>query len=115
MDRPTLYIANKNYSSWSFRPWMALTGLGIDFEEVLIPFDDAAGNPNIKAVSPTGRVPLLQHGTLKIWESLAIIEYAAELYPDAGLLLLIVPSGRLPARFRWKCCRASGLCAAPAR
>ncbi|HWT58962.1 MAG TPA: glutathione S-transferase family protein [Rhizobium sp.] len=86
MDRPTLYIANKNYSSWSFRPWMALTGVGIDFEEVLIPFDDAGGNPNIKAVSPTGRVPLLQHGALKIWESLAIIEYAAELYPDAGLL-----------------------------
>ncbi|WP_049733322.1 glutathione S-transferase family protein [Rhizobium ecuadorense] len=86
MDRPTLYIANKNYSSWSFRPWMALTGAGIDFEEVLIPFDDAGGNPNIKAVSPTGRVPLLQHGALKIWESLAIIEYAAELYPDAGLL-----------------------------
>ena len=86
MDRPTLYIANKNYSSWSFRPWMALTGVGIDFEEVLIPFDDAGGNPNIKAVSPTGRVPLLQHGPLKIWESLAIIEYAAELYPDAGIL-----------------------------
>lgn len=90
MDKPTLYIANKNYSSWSFRPWMALTGVGIDFEEVLIPLDDAAGNPNIKAVSPTGRVPLLKHGALKIWESLAIIEYAAELYPDAGLL----PGGR---------------------
>lgn len=85
MDRPTLYIANKNYSSWSFRPWMALTGAGVDFEEILIPFDDAAGNPNIKAISPSGRVPVLQHGGLKIWESLAIIEYAAELYPDAGL------------------------------
>ncbi|TAU85801.1 glutathione S-transferase family protein [Rhizobium leguminosarum] len=86
MDRPTLYIANKNYSSWSFRPWMALTGAGVDFEEVLIPFDYPGGNPDIKAVSPTGRVPLLQHGALKIWESLAIIEYVAELYPDAGLL-----------------------------
>ncbi|RUM09769.1 glutathione S-transferase family protein [Rhizobium chutanense] len=86
MDRPTLYIANKNYSSWSFRPWMALTGVGIDFEEVLIPFDYPAGNPDIKAISPSGNVPVLQHGALKIWESLAIIEYAAELYPDAGLL-----------------------------
>lgn len=86
MDKPTLYIANKNYSSWSFRPWMALTGVGIDFEEVLIPFDYPNGNPNIKAVSPSGHVPMLQHGTLKIWESFAIIEYAAELYPEAGLL-----------------------------
>ncbi|ARO32184.1 glutathione S-transferase protein [Rhizobium sp. NXC14] len=85
MDRPTLYIANKNYSSWSFRPWMALTSAGVDFEEILIPFDDAGGNPKIKAISPSGRVPVLQHGALKIWESLAIIEYAAELYPDAGL------------------------------
>ncbi|MDC9834549.1 glutathione S-transferase family protein [Rhizobium binxianense] len=86
MDRPTLYIANKNYSSWSFRPWMALTGVGIDFEEVLIPFDYPGGNPNIKAVSPSGNVPILQHGALKIWESLAIIEYVAELHPEAGLL-----------------------------
>jgi glutathione S-transferase len=86
MDKLTLYIANKNYSSWSFRPWMALTGVGIDFEEVLIPFDYPNGNPNIKAVSPSGHVPLLQHGALKIWESFAIIEYVAELYPDAGLL-----------------------------
>ncbi|MBX4925575.1 glutathione S-transferase family protein [Rhizobium binae] len=86
MNRPTLYIGNKNYSSWSFRPWMALTGAGVDFEEILIPFDYPGGNPDIKAISPTGRVPLLQHGGLRIWESLAIIEYAAELYPDAGLL-----------------------------
>ena len=86
MNRPTLYIGNKNYSSWSFRPWMALTGAGVDFDEILIPFDYPGGNPDIKAISPTGRVPLLQHGGLKIWESLAIIEYAAELHPDAGLL-----------------------------
>ncbi|MFC5760811.1 glutathione S-transferase family protein [Rhizobium sp. GCM10022189] len=86
MDKLTLYIANKNYSSWSFRPWMALTGVGIDFEEVLIPFDYPNGNPNIKAVSPSGHVPLLQHGGLKIWESFAIIEYVAELFPEAGLL-----------------------------
>jgi len=81
----TLYVGNKNYSSWSMRPWMAMTAAGIDFEEVVIPFDFAAGNPDIRAVSPTGRVPLLRHGDLLVWESLAIIEYVAELFPDTGL------------------------------
>lgn len=85
MDRPTLYIGNKNYSSWSFRPWIALEGCGIAFDEVLIPFDFPAGNPRFKALSPTGRVPVLHHGDLRIWESLAIIEYAADVYPDAGI------------------------------
>jgi Glutathione S-transferase len=80
-----LYIGNKNYSSWSFRPWIALDACAVRFEERLITFDFPAGNPNIRAVSPTGRVPLLQHGELKVWESLAIIEYVAELFPDAGL------------------------------
>jgi glutathione S-transferase len=64
---------------------MALEACGIPFEEVVIPFDFAAGNPRIKEVSPTGRVPVLHHGASRIWESLAIIEYAAELFPDAGL------------------------------
>lgn len=81
----TLYIGNKNYSSWSFRPWIALAAAGIAFEEKLIPFDFPAGNPAIKAVSPSGRVPLLVDGETRIWESLAIIEYAAELYPEAGI------------------------------
>jgi glutathione S-transferase len=82
MDKLTLYIGNKNYSSWSFRPWIALTAAGIPFDEVLIPFDFPAGNPRFRDVSPTGRVPVLHHGPLRIWESLAIIEYAAELFPD---------------------------------
>ncbi|MCM2477147.1 glutathione S-transferase family protein [Rhizobium sp. CG5] len=81
----TLYIGNKNYSSWSLRPWIALTAAGIDFEERLIPFDFPADNPRIKEISPTGRVPILYHGDVRVWESLAIIEYAAEVYPDAGL------------------------------
>lgn len=80
-----LYIGNKNYSSWSSRPWMALTGCGIPFEERLIPFDFDAGNPKFKEISPTGRVPVLHHGSLRVWESLSIIEYAAETFPDAGL------------------------------
>lgn len=86
MDKLTLYIGNKNYSSWSFRPWIALEGCGVAFEEVLIPFDFPAGNPHIREVSPTGKVPMLVHDGFKVWESLAIIEYAAELFPEAGLL-----------------------------
>lgn len=85
MDGLTLYIGNKNYSSWSFRPWIAMTAAGIDFEEVLIPFDFAAGNPRFKEISPTSRVPVLHHGAARVWESLAIIEYVAELFPDRGI------------------------------
>jgi glutathione S-transferase len=85
MDSLTLYIGNKNYSSWSFRPWIAMEAMGIPFEEILIPFDFPAGNPRIREISPTGRVPVLLHGSLRVWESLSIIEYVSELYPEAGL------------------------------
>lgn len=85
MDDLILYIGNKNYSSWSFRPWIALEGCGVPFEERLIPFDFPAGNPRFHEISPTGRVPILYHGDVRVWESLAIIEYAAELFPEAGL------------------------------
>ncbi len=85
MDRLTLHIGNKNYSSWSFRPWLAMEGCGIPFDERLIPFDFANGNPLFRGISPTGRVPVLHHGDLRVWESLAIIEYVAELFPGAGL------------------------------
>lgn len=80
-----LYVGNKNYSSWSFRPWIAMAAADVPFTDRVIPFDFAAGNPEIRKVSPTGRVPLLQHGDVKVWESLAIIEYVAELFPDAGI------------------------------
>jgi glutathione S-transferase len=80
-----LYVGNKNYSSWSMRPWLALKAAGIPFRDEVIPFDFPGGNPAIKTVSETGKVPLLVHEGFKVWESLAIIEYAAELYPDAGI------------------------------
>ena len=82
----TLVIGNKNYSSWSMRPWVALTGAGIAFEEVCIPLytgpDDKA---RILAVTPSGKVPALMDGDVTVWDSLAIIEYAAEKFPDAKL------------------------------
>lgn len=79
-----LYIGNKNYSSWSFRPWIAMRALGVEFEEELIPFDDAGGNPKFRQFSPTGKVPVLVDGAVKIWESLAILEYLADIFPDRG-------------------------------
>lgn len=77
-----LYVGNKNYSSWSMRPWVALKAAGIDFTDEVIPFDFPAGNLAIKAISESGTVPVLEHDGLRIWETLAIIEYAAELFPD---------------------------------
>ncbi|APG86261.1 glutathione S-transferase family protein [Sinorhizobium americanum] len=85
MAKLALYVGNKNYSSWSLRPWLALEGCGIPFEDVVIPFDFPAGNPKFREISPTGRVPVLHHGEIRVWESLAIIEYVAELYPQAGI------------------------------
>lgn len=83
MGELKLIVGNKNYSSWSMRPWLAMKAAGVDFTDELIPFDFEHGNPAIKAVSETGRVPLLVHDGFKVWESLAIIEYVAELFPDA--------------------------------
>lgn len=85
MSELILYIANKNYSSWSFRPWIALTAAGVPFREELIPFGPGATNPKFHEISPTGRVPVLHHGSLRVWESLSIIDYVAELYPDTGI------------------------------
>jgi len=80
----TLYIGNHNYSSWSLRPWILLRHLGIDFDEVLIPLDQPETRARILAVNPAGKLPLLRHGALDVWESLAICEYACEL-AGAGL------------------------------
>lgn len=85
MADPILYIGNKNYSSWSFRPWIGMRVAGITFEEKLVPFDMPAGNPAFKSFSPTGKVPVLVDGDLTIWESLAILDHVARNTPEAGL------------------------------
>lgn len=74
-----LTIGNKNYSSWSLRPWMLMKHLGLRFDERLIPLDTPEFARDIAAISPTRRVPVLRHGELLIWDSLAICEYVAEL------------------------------------
>jgi glutathione S-transferase len=73
-----LYIANKNYSSWSPRPWLLMRELGIPFEERLVPFEPGAVQTAFRSFSPTGRVPCLLDGPTRIWDSLAITEYLAE-------------------------------------
>lgn len=79
----TLYIGNKNYSSWSLRPWILLTALDIPFTEKLIPFDDGDSWQKFRAFSPTGLVPCLHEGDTIVWESLSIVEYVAEQFPQA--------------------------------
>lgn len=90
--RYSLYIGNKNYSSWSMRPWVLMKQLGIEFTEVKIRMDygvaDSAFKRSMSAVSPTGKVPLLvdhQQGDLAVWDSLAICEYLAEQHPEKQL------------------------------
>lgn len=85
MTQLTLVIGNKNYSSWSLRPWLALKQAGIEFSEIRIPLDTPTTRQQILSYSPSARVPVLRHGTLTIWESLAICEYIAEGFPDAHL------------------------------
>jgi glutathione S-transferase len=81
-----LVIGNKNYSSWSMRPWIALRATDIAFEEVLIPlYTGAADKEKILSFSRSGKVPVLVDGDVTVWDSLAIIEYAAERFPEAGL------------------------------
>jgi len=74
----SLYIGNKNYSSWSLRPWVLLRELGIPFREIVVPFGGAQNPDAFRAFSPTGKVPCLVDGTTTVWDSLAITEYVGE-------------------------------------
>jgi glutathione S-transferase len=81
----TLVIGNKNYSSWSFRPWIAMQAAGIPFAERVISLGDPEFKPSLLKLSPAGKVPVLIDGATHVWESLAILEYLAERFPAAAL------------------------------
>jgi glutathione S-transferase len=85
-----LIVANKGYSSWSLRPWILLAHFKIPFEEIVIPLDTPQTLASILKYSPTGKCPALVDGAITVWESLAIVEYIAERYPDKT----IWPRGR---------------------
>jgi len=81
MTKLKLVIGNKNYSSWSLRPWLAMKQFGLDFDEVRIALDTPESTEKIQQYSPSGKVPVLIHDTLTVWETLAICEYLAEQFP----------------------------------
>ncbi len=83
-----LVIGNKNYSSWSMRPWIAMKVLGIQFQEKYIPLYGPGAKEQILLESPAGKVPILIDGGVRVWDSLAILEYLAEKHPQ------LWPSGR---------------------
>ncbi|MCV0440967.1 MAG: glutathione S-transferase family protein [Hydrogenophaga sp.] len=84
-----LYVGNKNYSSWSMRPWVLMKQAGIAFEEVMVRFDsfdvDSAFKKRLREVNPLGKVPVLVDDGFVIWDTLAIAEYLAERFPDKQL------------------------------
>jgi glutathione S-transferase len=80
-----LVIANKLYSSWSMRPWLVLGAFDVPFEETVIPLRQPDTSERIRRYSPTGKVPVLIDGEAVVWESLAIIEYLAETFPEKAI------------------------------
>lgn len=93
----TLVIGNKNYSSWSLRPWIALKQIGAPFREIRIPLRQPDTRARILEHSPGGKVPILKDGDIAVWESLAILDYLAEKFPSAGLWPS-APAARAEAR-----------------
>ncbi|WP_373526083.1 glutathione S-transferase family protein [Nostoc sp.] len=81
MTQLTLIIGNKNYSSWSLRPWLAMKQFGLEFNEIRIPLYSPDYLLKTRQYSPSGKVPVLLHDTQTVWDSLAICEYLAEAFP----------------------------------
>jgi glutathione S-transferase len=86
MPEATLTISSRNYSSWSLRGWLLAKFAKLEFEEVIVPPDDADARKELLLLSPSILVPCLTHNGVKVWDTLAIGEYLAEVRPDAGLL-----------------------------
>src|SRR5512144_1209686 len=85
MSTYTLVIGNKNYSSCSLRPWLAMRMAGAPFAEIVIPLRQPTTAADIARHSPAGKVPVLHDGEITVWESIAILEYVAEAMPEARL------------------------------
>ncbi|MFN3625848.1 MAG: glutathione S-transferase family protein [Hyphomicrobium sp.] len=83
--RYRLVIGNKNWSSWSLRPWLAMRKIGLEFEEINVQLRQPDTKAEILKFSPSGMVPLLIDGDFQVWDSLAILEYLADAYPEKGL------------------------------
>lgn len=81
----TLVIANKTYSSWSFRPWILMRHFGAPFDEIVVPLAQENSRAELLRYSPTGKCPCLLDGEIIVWDSLAIIEYIAESFPDHAI------------------------------
>jgi len=113
-----LYIGNKNYSSWSMRPWVLLKQADIAFEEILVRFDSFDANSDFKKTiqqaSPTGKVPLLVDDGLAVWDTLAIAEYLAEKFPEKQLWPASAAARARARSICAKCTAASPPCAATA-
>jgi glutathione S-transferase len=86
MANLTLVIGNKNYSSWSLRPWLALKQFGLKFDEIRIPLYTPEASEKIRQYSPSGKVPTLLHGDVTVWDSLAILDYLIEQFPALSWL-----------------------------
>jgi glutathione S-transferase len=85
MPKVTIYIANKNYSSWSLRGWLTVRMAGVEFDEVVVPLRESETAETILRYSPSGRLPALHYDDDRVWDSLAIGEFMAEMHPEAGL------------------------------
>ncbi len=96
-----LFIGNKAYSSWSLRPWLLMRALNIPFSEEVVPLYVEGSREKMLREAPTGKVPVLRDGDLSVWDSLAIVEYLAEVFPDKNIW----------PRDRKKRARARSLCA----
>ncbi len=80
-----LILGNKNYSSWSLRPWIAMRHAGLSFEEEVIPLYEPGSRERVLSYTPTGKVPVLVDGDMTIWESLAILDHIADRFPETEL------------------------------